>query len=82
MKRQIGKVMELGLGYEGGVAAFLTFAAVYGMDLAELADAVHRTRRRTALARAYKMHEWADEEASMAHARACLSRTSTWRARC
>ena len=33
-QRQVGKVQELGLGYEGGVAAFLTFAAVYGMDLA------------------------------------------------
>lgn len=41
MQRQIGKVMELGLGYEGGVAAFLTFAAVYQMDLAAVADAVH-----------------------------------------
>ncbi|MBD2782510.1 DNA polymerase [Xenorhabdus szentirmaii] len=38
-QRQIGKVMELGLGYGGGVAAFLTFAMTYGMDLDELADA-------------------------------------------
>lgn len=37
--RQIGKVMELGLGYGGGVAAFVTFALVYGLDLEELADA-------------------------------------------
>lgn len=37
--RQIGKVMELGLGYGGGVAAFLTFALTYGLDLDELADA-------------------------------------------
>lgn len=36
-QRQIGKVMELGFG--GGVAAFLTFALVYGLDLDELADA-------------------------------------------
>jgi DNA polymerase len=66
MKRQIGKVMELGLGYEGGVAAFITFAAVYKMDLAELADAVHSTADKSALARAYKMHEWAMKQASMA----------------
>lgn len=58
-KRQIGKVMELGLGYEGGVAAFLTFAAVYKMDLVELADAVHSTAPKDQLARAYGMHEWA-----------------------
>ncbi|EHI3196426.1 DNA polymerase [Salmonella enterica] len=38
-QRQIGKVMELGLGFGGGVAAFLTFAQVYGLDLDELANA-------------------------------------------
>lgn len=38
-QRQIGKVMELGLGFGGGVAAFVTFALVYGLDLDELADA-------------------------------------------
>jgi DNA polymerase len=57
--RQIGKVMELGLGYEGGVAAFITFAAVYDMDLDDLADAVHRTAPKDALARAYGVWEWA-----------------------
>ena len=58
-KRQIGKVMELGLGYEGGVAAFLTFAAVYQMDLDELADAVHTTAPKESLAQAYSVYEWA-----------------------
>lgn len=38
-QRQIGKVMELGLGYGGGVAAFVTFALVYDLNLEELADA-------------------------------------------
>ncbi len=37
--RQIGKVMELGLGFGCGVAAFVTFALVYGLDLEDLADA-------------------------------------------
>ncbi|MCX8958344.1 DNA polymerase [Erwinia psidii] len=38
-QRQIGKVMSLALGYGGGVAAFLTFALVYGLDLDKLAGA-------------------------------------------
>lgn len=36
-KRQIGKVMELMLGYEGGVGAFLTGAATYRIDLDHMA---------------------------------------------
>jgi len=54
--------MELALGYEGGVAAFLTFAAVYKMDLAQLADAVHSTAGGDALARGYSMFEWATKK--------------------
>jgi DNA polymerase len=57
--RQIGKVMELGLGYEGGVAAFLTFAAVYNMDLDALADAVYKTAPVEALQDAQGMWGWA-----------------------
>lgn len=36
-QRQIGKVMELALGFQGGVGAFVTMVATYGMDLEELA---------------------------------------------
>jgi DNA polymerase len=35
-ERQVGKVLELALGYEGGVGAFVTFATVYGLDLEKL----------------------------------------------
>lgn len=36
-QRQIGKVQELMLGYEGGVGAFITGAATYRFDVEELA---------------------------------------------
>ena len=35
-QRQIGKVMELMLGYQGGIGAFLTGAATYGFDVEDL----------------------------------------------
>ncbi|EEB2907491.1 DNA polymerase [Salmonella enterica] len=57
-QRQIGKVMELGLGFGGGVAAFLTFALVYGLDLDELANAALPNIPRDAIREA---KNWYDE---------------------
>jgi DNA polymerase bacteriophage-type len=39
-KRQIGKVLCLAFGYEGGVSAGLTMVDTYGVDLDKLADAL------------------------------------------
>lgn len=41
--RQIGKACELGLGYGGGVAAFLQFAKNLGLDLHEMARVMKGT---------------------------------------
>jgi DNA polymerase len=57
-KRQIGKVMELGLGYQGGVGAFLTFAAVYNMDLEELARAVRASVSEQVWSQGEGMYAW------------------------
>jgi len=56
--RQIGKVQELGLGYQGGVSAFLTFAAVYSMDLDVMARAVWDSAPQEALENAKDMLAW------------------------
>lgn len=56
--RQKGKVMELALGYQGGVGAFLTFAAVYQMDLDELAKEVWAAASHDALENATNMWNW------------------------
>lgn len=60
-QRAIGKAMELGLGYGGGVSAFINYAAVYRLDLDELADAVWKTADPRGIQEAHDKFEWAKE---------------------
>ena len=41
-QRQMGKVLELALGYGGGVGALVTFSLSFGMDLDKLADEIYK----------------------------------------
>ncbi|ENA0938138.1 DNA polymerase I [Escherichia coli] len=57
--RQIGKACELGLGYGGGVAAFLQFAKNLGLDLYAMADVMKGTFPDHILAAAKRGYEYA-----------------------
>lgn len=56
--RQIGKVMELMLQYEGGVGAFLTGAATYGIDLDAMAEAALPNIPTDVLEEAAGFYDW------------------------
>ncbi|MCE1244910.1 MAG: DNA polymerase [Oryzomicrobium sp.] len=61
-QRQIGKVMELMLGYEGGVGAFLTGAATYGIDLDAMAEAAWSSIPADIIAEAEQFLAWRTQQ--------------------
>lgn len=57
--RQLGKPIELAFGYGGGVAAFLTFAMTYHIDLVKAMEAIWETGDPHHLAECLQKYEWA-----------------------
>lgn len=56
-QRQVGKVIELALGYQSGHGGFLAMAAGYDVDLKLVADIVHRQTSAREWARFDEMHD-------------------------
>lgn len=66
-QRQVGKVQELALGYEGGVGAFVTFAAAYGIDLEAMGRDAWDTLPEELVREASEFHEWTEREKRSTH---------------
>lgn len=61
-QRQIGKVMELALGFEGGVGAFVTMVATYNINLQLLAERAYPHIPDDVLQEAERAWAWAVEQ--------------------
>lgn len=59
-QRQVGKVMELACGYEGGVGGILVFTTAFGTDLEDLANKVLGSAPEAVIREAESFFDWLD----------------------
>lgn len=57
-QRTLGKPIELATGYQGGVGALISFAAVYRIDLADMARKAYEAAEPTLLAECAGSYDW------------------------
>jgi DNA polymerase len=72
-QRQIGKVQELMFAYGGGVGAWLTGAATYGIDLEAMTEAVWPVLDQALIAEAEEFLKWLYQGAYAAHEKRLLA---------
>lgn len=60
--KQIGKVLDLSMGYEGGVGAFVKMAGNYQIDLKTMTDAAYHTLPRDILDESMEAYAYAMEQ--------------------
>lgn len=60
--KQIGKVLDLSMGYEGGVGAYVKMAGTYRIDLRDMAERTYPTLARDVLEESVDAYHYAGEQ--------------------
>lgn len=56
--RQIGKIQELALGFGGGAGSLVSFANMYKIDIADMADKIRASTPANIMAEAESFYDW------------------------